>query len=169
MSSARVVGGDDAVLGEWPWQAQLQVRGKGFMCGGSLITPDWVLTAAHCIVNSDPTQYLIVLGDVNRNKTEGSEQVFGVRRIIPHEVYSVPIPNTNDVALLQLSRKARHTDFVNIVCLPRRGAHASPGTKCFITGKINTLFARINLRCRSWVRLHEHTILNDTEFSRLPD
>lgn len=104
-----------------------------------MITPRWVLTAAHCIENSDPAHYTIVLGDVNRNKIEGTEQAFGVRRIIRHAGYSVPVPNTNDLALLQLIRDARHTDFVNTACLPQQGAQAPPGTKCFITGKIETI------------------------------
>ena len=43
----RITGGQDAVCGQFPWQAAIIIDNR-FFCGGSLISDQWVLTAAHC-------------------------------------------------------------------------------------------------------------------------
>lgn len=46
--SSRIVGGNMSSLAQWPWQASLQFQGY-HLCGGSVITPVWIVTAAHCV------------------------------------------------------------------------------------------------------------------------
>ena len=46
--SARIVGGNEALRFSWPWQVSLQLNEKHY-CGGAILTPDWIVTAAHCL------------------------------------------------------------------------------------------------------------------------
>uniref|UniRef100_A0A7M4E241 Chymotrypsinogen 2-like n=1 Tax=Crocodylus porosus TaxID=8502 RepID=A0A7M4E241_CROPO len=56
---ARIVNGEEAIPGSWPWQVSLQDNTGFHFCGGSLISEDWVVTAAHCGVK---TTDRVVLG-----------------------------------------------------------------------------------------------------------
>lgn len=60
-SQSRVIAGENSHAGQWPWQAGLLSKGR-FFCGGSLIAPEWVLTAAHCVHYYDASTTKVVLG-----------------------------------------------------------------------------------------------------------
>jgi secreted trypsin-like serine protease len=50
--NSRIVGGEEAIPNEFPWQAYLKVEvsdDRFYLCGGSLIADQWILTAAHCL------------------------------------------------------------------------------------------------------------------------
>ncbi|CAB1442601.1 unnamed protein product [Pleuronectes platessa] len=64
--NTRIVGGTEAVNGAWPWQVSLQNNGQHF-CGGSIISPYWILSAAHCFQDrySNPGSWRVCSGDLN--------------------------------------------------------------------------------------------------------
>ena len=80
-SADRILGGTDAQPGEFPWQAAVirrytneQGKDKMDLCGGTYISPSWVLTAAHCVMaSSDPDQYSTFIGVYDDMKTNGQE------------------------------------------------------------------------------------------------
>ena len=62
--SSRVVNGQDAAPHSWPWQVSLRKNGY-HLCGGSLIRPNWIVTAAHCVYsNTNPSGYTVVVGNM---------------------------------------------------------------------------------------------------------
>lgn len=96
----KIVGGVPAEKGELPFQVSLQSASGSHFCGGSLIKPNWVATAAHCVQGS--ANMKIVLGLHNQKDMAGTE-VFRAKRIIAHPQYNRQKLDY-DYALIQLDR-----------------------------------------------------------------
>ncbi|XP_056619759.1 plasminogen-like [Triplophysa dalaica] len=124
-----VVGGCVSEPHSWPWQISLRKGAeKSHWCGGTLIDPQWVLTATHCLKESpSPSVYKIFLGIHTKNGSESSKQERGVIKMVME-------PSGTDIALIKLDRPAVLNDQVSLACLPEKDYIVPDATECFITG-----------------------------------
>ncbi|GCC36376.1 hepatocyte growth factor activator isoform X2 [Chiloscyllium punctatum] len=133
----RIVGGSSALPGSHPWLAAIYI-GRNF-CTGSLIFSCWVVSAAHCFIDSPLTSSIrVVLGQHHFNKTSKNTQVFEIEKYILHSKYNVFDETIHDIALLKLKKEnkrcATKTRFVQTLCLPSVTDSFPDCTKCQIAG-----------------------------------
>ncbi|XP_076301520.1 chymotrypsin-2-like [Lasioglossum baleicum] len=97
----RIVNGEDAKLGEIPYQVSLQsTTAKSHFCGGSVIGANYVLTAAHCVVGRTPNALQVVVGTI---RWADQTNVHQVEKVIVHENYKPSDSYVNDIALLKVT------------------------------------------------------------------
>ncbi|CAL4067195.1 unnamed protein product, partial [Meganyctiphanes norvegica] len=102
----RIQGGKRANSEEWPWMTllRLNIKGSIFSCQASIITPRFLLTAAHCVYDAGckRCKILVIAGVVDiRDKQSPTRQTVQVQEVIVHPKYS-PKSQKNDIALLKL-------------------------------------------------------------------
>ncbi|XP_078245963.1 suppressor of tumorigenicity 14 protein isoform X2 [Pogona vitticeps] len=116
----RIVGGEDARSGKWPWQTSLQLGLYGHICGASIISNRWLVSAAHCFQDSDSIRYSIASGwkaymgirIINKNSND-PEAVRPIKRIIVHPHYDQYISDY-DIALLEMETPVFFNELVSL-------------------------------------------------------
>lgn len=120
--SELIIGGKEAIPREFPHMALLGIEKDSkieWMCGGTLISEDFVMTAGHCIVDG---LNLIRLGDLNLNKTteDAQPENYRIEEIILHPEYNRSIAETfryNDIALIKLNSTVKFNPYIRPACL----------------------------------------------------
>ncbi|XP_069046900.1 transmembrane protease serine 9 [Lepisosteus oculatus] len=136
---SKIVGGGDAQTGEWPWQVSLQMGRYGHVCGASVISSRWLLSAAHCFQDSesirysDPASWKAYMGMRVMNAVTSSVVTRLIRQIVIHSQYD-QYTSDYDIALLELSAPLFFNEFVQPVCLPANTHSFTSDTSCSVTG-----------------------------------
>jgi len=116
-----IINGRDAEKGAWPWQIYFT------SCGGTLITPEWVVSAAHCGEFD-----LAYAGLHNRRETSAGQERRVVEQVI-HPRYNQPYrAYENDIMMVRVDRPFELNERVNTACLPTKAP--AVGSKCWISG-----------------------------------
>ncbi|XP_050536393.1 trypsin-1-like isoform X2 [Daktulosphaira vitifoliae] len=124
---SRIVGGAEAKENEYPWMVSLWNAKKKFFCGGSIITDQYVLTAAHCF-SEDPAsnfrEIYVMLGHTKRpdRLILGYSNVIKASLVKLHHNYDpegISI-HDNDIALVKLAKPVKFDQTLRTLCLPKK-------------------------------------------------
>ncbi|NXJ71748.1 ST14 protein, partial [Rostratula benghalensis] len=167
---SRIVGGQNSEVGEWPWQVSLHVKGQGHICGATLVSQTWLVSAAHCFLqlqgiryseSSLWTAYLGLTDQGNRHNSEVLETK--IKNIISHPYFN-DYTYDYDIALLELEKPVTFSSVIQPICLPDASHHFPVGKDMWVTGWGATVEGGSGA---SVLQKAEIRLINQTECNRL--
>ncbi|XP_069679945.1 trypsin-1-like [Periplaneta americana] len=125
-TDGRIVGGEPADITNFPYQVSMQLAPYGHWCGGSIISPDFVLLAAHCVSGKAMNNLSIRVGSSTKEK---GGSVHSVAQVIIHPQY---YNRDYDVALIKVSQPFVYSDSVQPISLT--SVAPATGTPVIVSG-----------------------------------
>ncbi|XP_011868436.1 PREDICTED: chymotrypsin-2-like [Vollenhovia emeryi] len=128
----RIINGEDVELGEIPYQVSLQLSTSSFhFCGGSIVNPNFVVTAAHCVEGKVPMDIKIIVGTVNLDRPR---VIHAAKEIIVHKEYDSYNSWINDIALIRVYTSFVPSNDVGFVPLPEQDETVQEGAVARVSG-----------------------------------
>ncbi|NXV58830.1 CATG protein, partial [Molothrus ater] len=131
----RIIGGQKVKAHSRPYMAFLEVQNKtnSSKCGGFLIRPDAVLSAAHCMDIKNIVNVTVILGAHNIMDKECSQQKICAAKWVIHPKYSRNV-GKNDIVLLKLEENAEINENVRCISIPKKNERVRVGDLCTVSG-----------------------------------
>uniref|UniRef100_F1SNW2 Probable threonine protease PRSS50 n=1 Tax=Sus scrofa TaxID=9823 RepID=F1SNW2_PIG len=155
----------EAMARRWPWMVSVRANGT-HICAGTLIASRWVLTVAHCMIQSNVT-YSVRVGSPWIDQISTSTVDVPAQQVIVNSHYRAHrywtwIGRANDIALLKLEQPLKYNKYVWPICLPGLDYVAEDYTLCTVTGwglpRVDGMWPQSRT-----IQEKEVTIVNSTE------
>ncbi|KAL4985249.1 trypsin-like cysteine/serine peptidase domain-containing protein [Aspergillus falconensis] len=129
MAEKAIVGGDDAEITDYPYQIALLSSGS-LICGGSIISPKYIVTAGHCADGASASSLSIRAGSTYH---DNGGTVVNVKAITVHPEYNANTVD-NDISILELAEELQFGSGIRAIDLPSSSSLPSEGTIGTATG-----------------------------------
>ena len=115
--NARIVGGEDALPGQWPWHVGLYRDGH-YACGATLLDKEWLISAAHCFYPHMYRYWAARLGSWRLSSMPPQQELIKITHAVIYDGYDHFGSSDGDIVMLKLERPANLSTWVRPVCLP---------------------------------------------------